>query len=139
MPIIPLPWAKAPAQQRLPPSPKALHYTAAQCNCVAKADPSPKCFPCDMCPLCARHVGQLCADCQRDSGEDAPTVEDARAEMEFGEVKALGGGARRSLEGMLEGVPALEGSAGRVPGGRRQGFQCWKGPLEGAARRGFRR
>ena len=77
VPIIPPPWAEAPAQQPSPPSPKAVHCTAAQCNRVVKADPPAKCFACDERPLCAIHVGQLCADCQRDSGEDGPAVEAA--------------------------------------------------------------
>ena len=79
VPIIPPPWAEAPAQQPSPPSPKGVHCTAAQCNCLVRADPPPKCFACDDSPLCAVHVGQLCVDCQRDSGEDAPAVEDAPA------------------------------------------------------------
>ena len=75
VPIIPPPWAEAPAQQLSPRSPKALHCTAAQCNRVVKADPPAKCFACDERPLCAVHVGQLCEDYQRDSGD--PAVEAA--------------------------------------------------------------
>ena len=71
VPIIPPPRAEAPAQQRLPPSPKVPHCTAAQCNRVVKADPPAKCFACAECPLCALRVGQLCEDCQRDSGDPA--------------------------------------------------------------------
>ena len=74
VPIIPPPWAKAPAQQLLPPSPKAVHCTAVQCNRVVKADAPAKCFACDERPLCAMHVSQLCVDCHWDSGEDAPAV-----------------------------------------------------------------
>ena len=44
VPIIPPPWAKAPAQQPSPPSPKVVHCTAMQCNRVVKADPPAKCF-----------------------------------------------------------------------------------------------
>ena len=69
VPIITPPWAEAPAQQLSPPSPKAVRCTAAQCNRVVKADPPAKCFACDERPLCAVHVGQLCVDCQRDSGK----------------------------------------------------------------------
>ena len=76
VPIIPPPWAEAPAQQPSPPSPKVVHCTAAQCNCVVKADPPAKCFACDERPLCAVHVRQLCEDCRRDSGD--PAVEAAR-------------------------------------------------------------
>ena len=36
VPIIPPPWAEAPAQQPSPPSPKVVHCTAAQCNRVVK-------------------------------------------------------------------------------------------------------
>ena len=75
VPIIPPPWAEAPAQQPSPPSPKVVHYTAAQCNRVVKADPPTKCFAYDERPLCALHVGQLCEDCRRDSGD--PAVEAA--------------------------------------------------------------
>ena len=67
MPIIPPPRAQAPAQQPSPPSPMAVHRTAAQCNRVVNADPPAKCFVCDERPLCAVHVGQFCADAQRDS------------------------------------------------------------------------
>ena len=63
VPIIPPLSAKAPAQQPSPPSLKAVQCIAAQCNRVVKADPPPKCFACDNRPLCAVHVGQLCADC----------------------------------------------------------------------------
>ena len=72
VPIIPPPWAEAPALQPSPPSPKAVQCTAAQCNRVVKADSPAKCFACDERPLCAVHVGQLCADYQRDSGDPAP-------------------------------------------------------------------
>ena len=57
--------------------------------------------------------------------------------LQCGGAKALGktglgaGGAGRLLEGLLEGVPTLEGSAGRVPERCWKGFQRWKGPLEG--------
>ena len=71
VPIIPPPWAEAPTQQPSPPSPTAVQCTAAQCNRVVKADPPAKCFACDERLLCAIHVGQLCADCQRDSGVPA--------------------------------------------------------------------
>ena len=43
MPIILPPWAEAPAQQLSPPSSKAVHSTATQCNRVVKADPPLKC------------------------------------------------------------------------------------------------
>ena len=75
VPIIPPPWTEAPAQQPSPSSPKVVHCTATQCNRVVKADPPAKCFACDERPLCALHVGQLCEDCQRDSGD--PAVEAA--------------------------------------------------------------
>ena len=39
LPIIPPPWDQAPARQPSPPSQKAVHYTAAQCNLVVKANP----------------------------------------------------------------------------------------------------
>ena len=74
VPIIPPSWAEAPAPQLSPPSPKAVHCTYAQCNRMVKADPPPKCFACDDSPLCAVHMGQLCTDCRRDSGEDVPAV-----------------------------------------------------------------
>ena len=45
VPIVPPPCAEAPPQQPLPPSPKVLHCTAAQCNRVVKADPPAKCSP----------------------------------------------------------------------------------------------
>ena len=44
-----------------------------------KADPPVKCFAYDERALCAVHLGQLCANCQRDFGEDALAVEDAPA------------------------------------------------------------
>ena len=71
VPIIPPPWAEAPAQQPSSPSPKVVHCTEAQCNRVVKADPPAKCFACDEPPLCALHVEQVCEDCQRDSGNTA--------------------------------------------------------------------
>ena len=79
VPIIPPPWVEAPAPQLSPPSPKAVHCTGAQYNRMVQADPPAKCFACDERPLCAVHVGQLCADCHRNSGEDAPAMESAPA------------------------------------------------------------
>ena len=64
--------------------------------------------------------------------------------LQCGGAKALGtaglgggGGAGRLPEGSVEGIPALEGSAERVPESCWKGFQHWKGPLEGSAGRGF--
>ena len=106
-PIIPPPWAEAPAQQPLPPSPKAVHCTAPQCNRVVKADPPAKCFACDKRPLCAIHVGQLCEDCQMGSGEDAPAVEDAPAEMAAERAEEVDGGTQKIVEEDVCGFAAL--------------------------------
>ena len=120
VPIIPPPWAEAPAQQPSPPSPKAVHCTAAQCNHVVKADPPAKCFACDECPLSALHVRQLCEDCQRDSGDAAveaapgPAVEAARGPMEAVVMSAEGAeevhedlGTQKIVEEDLCGFAAL--------------------------------
>ena len=63
--------------------------------------------------------------------------------MECGRAKALskscvlgGGGAGRSLEGVVEGIPVLEGTAGSVRERHGKGFQRCKGLLQGSARRG---
>ena len=57
VPVIPTLWAEAATQRPSPPSPKAVHYTTAQCNRVVKADPPAKCFACEQRPLCVVHVG----------------------------------------------------------------------------------
>ena len=113
MPIIPPPWAEAPGQQASPPSPKAMHCTAAQCNRMVKADPPSKCFACDKRPLCDVHVEQLSASCQRDSGD--PTVEAApRPIVEAVEMAAEGAeevdedlGKQKIVEEDLCGFAAL--------------------------------
>ena len=111
--IIPPPWAEAPAPQPSPPSPKAVHCAAAQCNRAVKPDPPAKCFACDERPLCALHLGQLCADCQRDSGEDVPAVEAARGPaMEAVEMAAEGAeevheGTQKIVEEDLSGFAGL--------------------------------
>ena len=94
--IIPPPWAEAPTQQ--PSCPKAVYYTAAQCNPVVKADPPPKYFACDSRPLCAVHVGQLCADCEHVSRQDAPAVEDAPAEMAAERGEEVDEGTQKMVE-----------------------------------------
>ena len=91
VPIILPPWAEAPAQETSPPSPKVVHCTASQCNRVVKAAPPPKCFACDERPLCAVHVGQLCAECQRHSREDAPAVESASHSLRLADVTKIYG------------------------------------------------
>ena len=119
VPIILIHWADAPAQQPLaqqpspPLSPKAVHCTAAQSNRVVRADPPPKCFACDDSPLCALHVGQLCADYQRDSREDAPVVEDepagedAPAEKDAEGAEEADDGTQKIVEEDLCGFAAL--------------------------------
>ena len=120
-PIIPPPWAEAPAQQPSPPSPKVVHCKEAQCNRVVKADPPANRFACDERPFCALHVGQLCEDCHRDSGDPAleaapgPAVEAApRAAVEAVVMSAEGAeevdedlGKQKIVEEDLCGFAAL--------------------------------
>ena len=107
LPIIPPPWVEAPAQQPSPPSPKAVPGIAARCHRLGKADLPPKCFACNDSPLCAIHVGQLCADCQRDFGEDAPTVDDAPAEMDAEGAEEFDGATQKIVEEDLCGFAAV--------------------------------
>ena len=107
VPINPPPYAEAPAQQPLPPSPKAVQCAAAQCNRVVKADPPPKCFSCKNRPLCAVHLGQLCADCQLDCGEDVFAVDDAPAEMDAEGAEEIDEGTQKIVEENLFGCAAL--------------------------------
>ena len=102
MPIIPPPSAKAPAQQPSPPSPMVVRYTATQCNRVVKADPPERCFACDERPLCALHVGQLCEDCQQDSGD--PAVEAAPGPA----VEAAPGAAVQAVAMSVEGAEEVD-------------------------------
>ena len=98
VPIIPPPWVEAPAQQPSPPSPKAVHCTEAECNRVVKADPPVKCFACDKRPLCAVHVRQLCADCHRNSEEDALAVEAVPPAMAAEGAQEVDEGTREIVE-----------------------------------------
>ena len=102
VPIIPPALAEAPATQPWPASPKAVHYSAAQCNRVVKADPPARCFACNERPFCAVHVGQHCKDCQRDSGD--PAVEAARGPA----VEAALGLAVEAVAMSAEGAQEVE-------------------------------
>ena len=121
VPIIPPPWAEAPAPQPSPPSPKVVHCTTAQCNRVVKPDPPAMCFTCDERALCAVHVGQLREDRQRDFGDLAlgaalgTAVEAApRRAAEAVDMSTQGGqevdedlGTQKNVEQDLSGFAAL--------------------------------
>ena len=121
VPIIPPPWAEAPAQQPSPPSPKVVHCTAAQCNRVVKADPATKRFACDERPLCALHVKQRYEDFQRDSGDldveadpgpsveaaPGPALEAVAMSYDGAEEVAEHLGTQKIVEEDLCGFPAL--------------------------------
>ena len=74
---------------------------------VVKADPPARCFACDNHPLCAVHVGQLYAECQRHAGEEALALEAAPAEMAAEGAEEVDEGTQKIVEEDLGGFATL--------------------------------
>ena len=81
---------------------------AVQWKRLVRADPPLKCFASDDSPLSVVHVGQLCRECQRYSGEDALGGEDAPAKKDAeGEEEVDADGTQKIVEEDVCGFAAV--------------------------------